>query len=211
MICTWHYAITTGFNLPATRGTYVLSQDPYQKRKKIMSPWVELRMMSDGMYNKFVEKAFDFLNADYNMILFPIHQSNENEPKGDGHWFTIVVNMEAKKFQVIDSLRAPSNAELRDKANKVRAKVITLWKKYTAKHMGCTVPTIYLFELEFITGFKQWNAMQCWDGSRLPKLIGYGEFKLRKDMLFEWINSPTNKIDWRNCLLSKMKSKNMGT
>lgn len=53
--------------------------------------------------------------------------------------------------------------------------------------------------------------MQCWDGSRLPKLIGYDEFKLRKDMLFEWINSPTNKIDWRNCLLSKMKSKNMGT
>ncbi|TKW03165.1 hypothetical protein SEVIR_7G005400v4 [Setaria viridis] len=71
-------------------GTCVLSQDPYQKRKKIMSPWVG--------------------------ILFPIHQGNDNEqPQRDGHWFTIVVNMEAKKFQIIDSLRAPGNAELREK------------------------------------------------------------------------------------------------
>ncbi|RCV32676.1 hypothetical protein SETIT_7G022100v2 [Setaria italica] len=167
MICTWHYAITTGFNLQVTRGTCVLSQDPYQKRKKIMSPWVgQLRMMSHRMYNK--------------MILFPIHQGNDNEqPQRDGHWFTIVVNMEAKK-----------------KANKVHAKVITLWKKYIAKHKGCTVPTIYMFELEFITGFKQFGilkAMQIWEGSRLSKLIGHDELKLRKDMLFEWINSPTKQ------------------
>jgi hypothetical protein len=51
------------------------------------------------------------------------------------------------------------------------------------------------------------KAIEYWDGSRLPKLIGYNEMKLRKDVLFECVNSPTNKIDRRNMFFSKSKVK----
>jgi hypothetical protein len=65
--------------------------------------------------------------------------------------------MEAKKFQVIDSMRTPNNIDLIDEANEVRTKVIKLWDEYTSKHMGCTISTISTFELEFITGLKQFG------------------------------------------------------
>jgi hypothetical protein len=47
-------------------------------------------------------------------------------------------------------------------------------------------------------------AMRHFDGSRLPNLIGFGELKLRKDMLFEWVSSTTNKMDRREWFLSKL-------
>ena len=70
-----------------------------------------------------------------------MHQENTAQPGGDGHWFTFAVNIPDKKFQIIDSLRNSDNAELRWKANQVRAKVITLWNKYTSKVEGCKIPT----------------------------------------------------------------------
>ena len=69
-------------------------------------------------------------------IFFSMHQENTAQPGGDGHWFTFAVNMQDKKFQVIDSLRNPDNAELRLKANQVRAKVITLWNSIQLRLRG---------------------------------------------------------------------------
>jgi hypothetical protein len=89
--------------------------------------------------------------------LFPIHQGDKKKLGVDDHWFTIAINMEIKKFQVIDSLRTPNSIYLIDNANEVRTKVIKLWDEYTSKHMGCTVSTISTFELEFITGLKQFG------------------------------------------------------
>ena len=86
-----------------------------------------------------------------------MHQENIVQPDGDGHWFAFAVNIPDKKFQIIDSLRNSDNAELRWKANLVRAKVITLWNKYTSKVQGCKIPTIYNFETQFIEGYKQFG------------------------------------------------------
>lgn len=38
-------------------------------------------------------------------MLFPIFQENESGHNVAGHWFTFVINLSARKFQVIDSLR----------------------------------------------------------------------------------------------------------
>jgi len=49
-------------------GTFVLSKDPAQRRKKIMSPWVGLKMMMPTeAYYRMVEKAFDFLITEYDL------------------------------------------------------------------------------------------------------------------------------------------------
>jgi len=49
-------------------GTFVLSKDPAQRRKKIMSPWVGLKMMMPTeAYCRMVEKAFDFLITEYDL------------------------------------------------------------------------------------------------------------------------------------------------
>lgn len=69
------------------------------------------------MYANMVQKAFDFLDSDYDMIVFPVYQENSSQPSGDGHWFTIAVHMVDNEFQVIDSLRNSDNNELTLKAN----------------------------------------------------------------------------------------------
>jgi len=89
--------------------------------------------------------------------LFPIHEANENEPDAAGHWFIVVLNLADKEFQVIDSLRTSGTQSLVLKAHMVRAKIITLWKKYTAKHNGCIVPNIFSYELRFISGYRQFG------------------------------------------------------
>ena len=65
-----------------------------------------------------------------------MHQEIIAQPGGDGHWFVFTVNIPDKKFQIMDSLRNIDNVELRWKANQVRAKVITLWNKYTSEVRG---------------------------------------------------------------------------
>ncbi|RLN25651.1 hypothetical protein C2845_PM07G03620 [Panicum miliaceum] len=147
-------------------------------------------MTTTKVYCRMVEKAFSFLNTKYDMILFLIYEANENEQGATGHWFTVALNLDAKKFQIIDSLRPPTDPSLFEKAHKVRAKIITLWKKYTAKHDGCTVPAVFNYEIQFITRYRQFGihdcglftlkAMELWDGSRLPKIIGSSEINLRK-------------------------------
>ena len=113
--------------------------------------------------NLFIPLAATYLcchvsySTDFIQILFPVHQENTVQLGGDGHWFTFAVNMPDKKFQIIDSLRNSDNTELRWKANQVRAKVITLWNKYTSKVEGCKIPTIYNFETQFIEGYKQFG------------------------------------------------------
>ena len=86
-----------------------------------------------------------------------MYQENSSQPGGDGHWFTIAVHLVDNEFQVIDSLRNSDNNELTLKANQVRAKVITLWNKFTSKHKGCQVPHIYKFTLRYVDGYKQFK------------------------------------------------------
>ncbi|CAN6289143.1 unnamed protein product [Urochloa humidicola] len=191
--------------------TYVLSVD--LKRKKIISPWVAIQMMTPGTNSRMVHNAFNFSNTEYDMIMVPIYEPNKDSIEAQGHWFAMAINIEARKFQVMDSLRPPHNTDLLDKARRVRAMLIHQWNKVTSKHPGCTIPKIYAFELEFVempTTFKQFGihdcglftikAIQYWNGSRLPELIGYDEMKLRKEVLFDCINSSANEVDWRHVL-----------
>ena len=51
------------------------------------------------------------------------------------------------------------------------------------------------------------KTMQYWDGSTLPRLKGLNDLKLRKEMFFQWINSPIYKIDWKDVFSSDEKKK----
>ncbi|CAL5086231.1 unnamed protein product [Urochloa decumbens] len=192
--------------------TYVISQDQKGLRKKIMSPWIGLKLMQpDATKSVMLKKAFNFLNTDYDLILFPIFEPNQADPKAQVHWFTMALNLEAKKFQVIDSMRPSNSPQLIITANKVWAKVVSMWVKVTKNHPGCTVPAIFRHHLDYIDrppSFTQFGSHDCglftlmaiqyWDGKRLPDLIGFDEMKLRKHVLFEIINNSANMINWKS-------------
>ncbi|KAJ1265028.1 hypothetical protein BS78_08G046800, partial [Paspalum vaginatum] len=177
--------------------TVVLSKDPKQKRTKIMSPWVG--------------KQFSFCHSDYDLILFPIIKKDEGNVDGDGHWFTIVINMVDQKFQVIDSLRVPTDKELVNYAKKVCGEIITLWCTHTGNQPGCTIPQIYYFKTEFINeprhdcGLFTLKAIEHCDGVKLPEIRGNDEINLRRRMLCEWIRSPENEVNGMNILINDSK------
>ncbi|PVH32163.1 hypothetical protein PAHAL_9G336200 [Panicum hallii] len=181
--CTMRYTSTSGSIVPKlTLGTYVLSEDPTQKRRKIISPWVLIKMMTEGeMFSKMVEKAFDFLDTDYDMVIYvflflklvliPVHQENAEDLSGDGHWFIVVVNMKARMFQVIDSLRNPDDM----------------------------IHDCGLFTLK---------AIEYWDGCKLPNLKEFDKFTMRKQILAKWFHSPANKIERKSDFCLEGKGKN---
>ncbi|KAJ1256793.1 hypothetical protein BS78_K311300 [Paspalum vaginatum] len=200
----------------------VLSKDPKQRRK-IMSPWVGIMMMGTGSSadtSNFLQQQFSFCHSDYDLILFPIIKKNEGNIDGDGHWFTIAINMVDKKFQVIDSLRAPTDKELVNHARKVCGKIVTLWRTHTENQLiGCTIPQIYNFKTEFVNEprFKQFSTHDCglftlkaiehWDGVKLPQIRGNDEINSRRRMLCEWIRSPGNEVDGMNILINATMQK----
>jgi len=49
-------------------GTSVLSEDPSQVRKLIMSLWVSQSILYAESTSKLAEKAFNFLNIDYDLV-----------------------------------------------------------------------------------------------------------------------------------------------
>ena len=69
-------------------------------------------------------------------ILFLVYQENAAQPGGDGHWFTIALNMDDKQFQVIDSLRNSYNDDLKLKTSHVRAKSDHLMEQIHIKAQG---------------------------------------------------------------------------
>jgi hypothetical protein len=56
-------------------------------------------------YSYFVPSCLFHVSTDS----IPVHQENAEDLSGDGHWFIVVVNMKARMFQVIDSLRNPDD------------------------------------------------------------------------------------------------------
>lgn len=99
----------------------------------------------------------------------------------------------------------------------MRAKVITLWNKFTSKHKGCQVPHIYKFTLRYVDGYKQFEIHDCglftlkaieyWDGHNLPNLMELDELKLRKLVVAERFHSPVSKLQHKTVFPSKGKEK----
>lgn len=51
------------------------------------------------------------------------------------------------------------------------------------------------------------KAIEYWEGSKLPILKEFDEFKLRKLILAEWFNSPANNIESKSAFVAKGKEK----
>ena len=51
------------------------------------------------------------------------------------------------------------------------------------------------------------KAIEYWDGSWLPKIIGSSEVNLRKQVLHEWITIRANQADWKSTLCQGSETK----
>ena len=75
---------------------------------------------------------------------------------GVGHWFALSINLKAKRFEVLDSLRKEGDAGLADTCKMLTDRIKALWKVGFAKK-DTTLQSIHDFRLTYIPLPSQTN------------------------------------------------------
>ncbi|CAM0907603.1 unnamed protein product [Alopecurus aequalis] len=138
-----------------------------------------------------------------NRIHFPVlHRIAKNQKFGN-HWYALCLNLEAERFEALDSLRGEGNLGLVSHATALMNKIKQLWGTY---YQDSKI-RIQNYELKIIDVPKQHGNHDCgfhvlynienWDGENIP-LIGKDNVeKLRKIMPYNWANVEFNEAsDW---------------
>jgi len=90
----------------------------------------------------------------FKQLLFPTLQKLGPLPK-DGHWYVLCLNLKAKRFEVLDSLRPQDSPSLITHATKLMNEIIKAWLiayKDSSKQ-------IQDYDLVYIDVFKQDNGL----------------------------------------------------
>ena len=85
-------------------------------------------------------------------LLFPLLQ-RYGRGKDDGHWFTLCLNLKAKRFEVLDSMRCEGDSSMIDFATRIMEAIKAVWLiSYSSSRKQ-----IEDYELVYIDVMKQDN------------------------------------------------------
>ena len=88
-------------------------------------------------------------------LCFPVLQQLGTKKDPMGHWYVLSVNFPAKRFEILDSLRGPTNQEMIDHASKLVEAIKTCYRvNYSDSHRQ-----IDNYELMYIPVPKQTNGL----------------------------------------------------
>ncbi|PNT62922.1 hypothetical protein BRADI_4g09546v3 [Brachypodium distachyon] len=108
--------------------------------------------------------------------MFPFLQlwGGESAKDREGHWYTVSVNTNQRKFEILDSLRGPNDEELRLHSGEMLLNIKRAWRE----HYADTKMQIQDFTTEHISvpmqdniddcGFYMLEFLKKWDGRVVP-------------------------------------------
>ncbi|CAL5095005.1 unnamed protein product [Urochloa decumbens] len=111
---------------------HILTDKLKMKSRKVLSYRIAIFVM-DGQFDRSETKSsfsFDKRLDHYQLIFFPVLEAIPNKPS---HWFLIVLNLKASRFEVMDSIRGENDKVLLQNSEKIITTIKSLWKKYHAK------------------------------------------------------------------------------
>jgi Ulp1 family protease len=92
---------------------------------------------------------FLFLFIFFQQVFFPVLQAYESEY--NSHWFLLVLNLRAQRFEVMDSIRDATNQDLLTISKNIMHNIKALWKE----HHGNSKLDISPYELLYVDASKQ--------------------------------------------------------
>ena len=88
-------------------------------------------------------------------LCFPVIQDLGTKKDKIAHWYMLSVNMPAKRFEILDSLRGPTNLEMIEHANKLVDAIKTMYRvNYSESRRQ-----IDSFELQYVPVPKQLTGL----------------------------------------------------
>ncbi|KQJ90757.1 hypothetical protein BRADI_4g33755v3 [Brachypodium distachyon] len=127
-------------------------------------------------------------------VMFPFLQLwGESEKEKEGHWYSISLNINQRKFEILDSLRGPKDDELILHSGEMVLHIKRAWREHYA---GAKIQ-IQDFTTEHIVvpmqdniddrGYYMIEFMKKWDGRIVPALVPDDIFEARKILTHQLI------------------------
>ena len=91
-----------------------------------------------------------------------MHEIARGEPFGN-HWYCLCLNMEAERFEALDSLRGEGNVGLLGHVNGLIKRIKTLWSTYYRD----SKVQIENYELKIIAAPRQFGKYVCFSAPSL--------------------------------------------
>ncbi|KAM3227980.1 hypothetical protein ACQJBY_059617 [Aegilops geniculata] len=169
--------------------------------KVIMSHSVTRKIMASDFQNREIKKCFAHkgeLNLSLKeLIMFPLFQelAPDNPIDKAGHFYTVCINNEKQRIEVLDSMRLESSESLQSHVGEFISKLKECW----CIHYKDSKVKIENYNVKYIETKKQEGIHECgfymleyfakWRGHIVPTITKESIAELRKVLAWDWITN----------------------
>ncbi|KAM0910896.1 hypothetical protein ACQ4PT_013863 [Festuca glaucescens] len=193
-------------------GLRVLSTEMAKQKKFIMPLRIASKLREGTCHlDRSLKNAFECTSTyrlDHkDFILFAVLQDLTPESKEmTGHYYLIVLNLKAGRFEVMDSMRRKGDKGLMAEARKVIGSIKHFWQtNYSdskidiSRYKTAHIPTP-MQKTTYDYGYFVLKFIEAWDGRRLLPFKPSDMPALRKLYLKKWMAREENLINWDELL-----------
>ncbi|KAF7078584.1 hypothetical protein CFC21_082996 [Triticum aestivum] len=180
---------------------YLNNHGGLPKGKIIMSHSVTRKIMAGDFQNREIKNCFahkgEFNLSVKELIMFPLFQelAPDNPIDKAGHFYTICINNEKQRIEVLDSMRLESSESLQSHVGEFICKLKECW----CIHYKDSKAKIENYHVKYIETKKQEGIHECgfymleyfakWQGHIVPTITKESIAELRKVLAWDWITN----------------------
>lgn len=175
--------------------------------KVIMSPSVTRKIMEGDFQNREIKECFahkgKFKLSLKELIMFPLFQELDPDNPVDkaGHFYTVCINNDKQRIEVLDSMRLESSVTLQSHVGEFVPKLKECWRV----HYKDSKVQIENYHVKYIEMKKQAGTHECgfymleyfakWQGRIVPTIMKESIDELKNVLAWDWItNSDFNEL-----------------
>lgn len=190
----------------------VLSKEVEKQKKHVMPLWLTEKLRkATCIHDKAVKNMFKpsaECRLDHKeLIMFPVFQDLTPDIQDvNGHYYLIVLNVKAERFEVMDLLRRKANKGLMDDAKPIIGSIKHLWGlnyegssidigRWKTEHIVTPMQ-----KTNFDCGYFMLKFIELWTGRQMLALNPAEMPIIRKFLLQKWLEWVDNKVAWQELI-----------
>ncbi|KAM0912956.1 hypothetical protein ACQ4PT_012480 [Festuca glaucescens] len=176
----------------------VLAPDMADKKKHVMPLWVATKLRGVMcIHDRSVKKIFK-CTAENRL---------DHKEQFNGHYYLIVLNLKAGRFEVFDSLRAKSNRGLQKDYRAIIGSIKYMWvENYSESKINIDKwPTVHIDtpmqKTSHDCGYFMLKFIELWNGRKMLAAINPLEMPIiKKQYTLKWLEWSDNIVPWAELL-----------
>lgn len=191
---------------------HILKQEMLPERKFVMPLRITQYLTEGSFKHKELEKIFKFSQSNHldeselimfpRMLTLPHDENNKNK-----HYYLIVLNLKAKRFEVLDSLNLETQPVMIEDCNQIVTSIRNCWAtKYSQPSTGIQdYPIEHVDapqqETRYDCGYFMLKYIELWDGRNVTYYFKQSDMpNIRMLYTEKWVNWVQNKVKCQTLL-----------